>query len=104
MNSALSDVRADRFHSALDQILQTSELSFPQQIVFNGSGQLYIFFASSLQWFGSCIYIPSQDEFNLLSSSAKVLGKSAFSSPQSEMSGAVLAVKMQQKISQKLYI
>ena len=31
------------------------------------------------------------------------MGKSAFSAPQSDMSSAVLAVKMQQKISQEMY-
>ena len=103
MTSVLSDDCAERFCSAVDQILNTSDLSFPRQIVFKGSDQLYMFFNNSLQGFGSCVYIHSQDKFNLLPNSAKVLGKSAFYNPQSEMSGACLAVKMQQKISLELY-
>ena len=49
MNSVLSVVRAEKFRTAVDQILKTSELSFPRQVVYQGSGQLYIFFYSSLQ-------------------------------------------------------
>ena len=48
MNSTLSEVRAEKFRTAVDQILRTSELSFPRQIVYQGSGQLYIFFDGSL--------------------------------------------------------
>jgi len=35
------------------------------------------------------------------SSSSKILGKSAFSAPQSEMAGALLAYRMEQKIKQE---
>ena len=85
------------------QILRTPELSFPRQVVYQGSGQLYIFFDSSLQGYGSCVYICSQNMVTLLYSTSKVMGKSAFSAPQSEMASADLAVKMQQKISQEMY-
>jgi len=37
------------------------------------------------------------------SSSSKILGKSAFSAPQSEMAGALLAYRMEQKIKQELF-
>ena len=45
----------------------------------------------------------SQDQFNILTSSSKIMGKSVYSAPQSEIFGAVQAVKMEQKISQELY-
>ena len=49
------------------------------------------------------VYMSSLDsQFNLLSSLANVLGKSAFCTPQSEIAGAVLASRMEQKISQEL--
>ena len=41
--------------------------------------------------------------YNLLYSTAKIMGKSAFSALPSEMSSVVLAVQMQQKISQEMY-
>ena len=44
MQTHLSADRADRFRSAVKEILGTSALSFPQQIVFKNSGKLYIFF------------------------------------------------------------
>ena len=47
--------------------------------------------------------MDSQDQFNILPSSAKIMGKSAYSTPQSEISSAILAVKMEQKINQELY-
>ena len=94
MNSVLSEVRAANFRIAVDQILRTSELSFPRQVVYQGSGQLYIFFNNSLQGYGSCAYIRFQNMVNLLYSAAKVMGKSAFSAPTSEMASADLAVKM----------
>ena len=79
------------------------QLYIVRQIIFNYSGQLYIFFDGSLQGYGACVYVRSDSQFNLLSSSAKVLGKSAFSMPQSEIAGAVLATRMEQKISQELF-
>ena len=78
-------------------------MSFPRQIIFKYSAQLFIFFDGSLQGFGACAYFHSDGRFNLLSSSAKILGKSAFSAPQSEIAGAILASRMQQKISQELF-
>ena len=49
------------------------------------------------------MYAYSVDQFNLISSSSKILGKSAFSAPQSEMAGALLASRMEQKINQELF-
>ena len=43
MQTHLSADRADRFRSAVKEILGTSALSFPRQIVFKNSGKLYIF-------------------------------------------------------------
>ena len=43
MQTHLSADRADRFRSAVTEILGTSELSFPRQIVFKNSNKLYIF-------------------------------------------------------------
>ena len=59
--------------------------------------------SSSTQGYWACVYVCSDSQFNLLSSSAKILGKSAFSVPQSEIEGAVLPTRMEQKISQELY-
>ena len=55
MNSLLSEVCAAKFRIAVDQILRTSELSFPRQVVFQSSGQLFIFFDGSLQGYGACV-------------------------------------------------
>ena len=49
------------------------------------------------------MYAHSGDQFNLIFSSSKILGKSAFSAPQSEMTGALLASRMEQKIKQELF-
>ena len=89
--------------TAVNVILLTRNLSFPRQVIFDYSSQLYIFFHGSLQGYGACLYVRSHDQFNLISSYCKVLGKSAFSAPQSEIAGAVLATRMQQNISQELY-
>lgn len=78
------------------------DIYFPQQIIFNYSAQLFIFFDGSLQDYGSCVYAFSNNQFNLLSSSAKIMGIAVFSGPQSEIAGAVLATRMEPKISQKL--
>ena len=102
-NSVLSEDRSNRFRSAVNEILLTKNMSFPCQIIFKYSAQLFIFFDGSLQGFGACAYVHSEGRFNLLSSSAKILGKSAFSAPQSEIAGAILASRMQQKISQELF-
>ena len=77
-------------------------MSFPRQIIFNYTAQLYIFFDGSLQGYSACMYACSEGQFSLLSSSSKILGKSAFSAPQSEIAGAVLATRMEQKINQEL--
>ena len=45
----------------------------------------------------------SLDQFNILTSSTKIMGKAAYSAPQSEISAAILAVKMEPKISQEHY-
>ena len=102
INSVLSEERTDRFRRAVNEILLTRTMSFPRQIVSNYTAQLYIFFDGSLQGYGARMYICSNGQFNLLSSSSKILGKSAFSAPQSEMAGAVLATRMEQKVNQEL--
>ena len=101
-NSTLSEERSDRFRRAVTEILLTKEIFFPRQIIFHYSAQLYIFFDGSLQGYGACVYACSNGQFNLISSSAKILGNTAFSAPQSEMAGAVLASRMEQKIGQEL--
>ena len=64
--------------------------------------RLFIFFDGSMQGYGACFYVCSDGQFNLLSSSAKILVNSTFSAPRSENAGAVLATRMEQKISQEL--
>ena len=66
--STLSVERANKFRTAVGEILLTSEIFFPRQIIFNYSAQLYIFFDGSLQGYGACVYIRSNDQFNLISS------------------------------------
>ena len=85
------------------EILQTREIFFPRQVIFQYQAQLFIFFDGSLQGYGACVYAHSGDQFNLISSSSKIMGKSAFSAPQSEMAGALLAARMEQKIKQELF-
>ena len=46
--------------------------------------------------------MESCDQFNLLVSSAKIMGKASYSTPQSEIATAVLAVKMERKITLEL--
>ena len=103
INSILSEERTNRFHSTVNEILLTRTMSFLCQIVFNYSARLFIFFDGSMQGYGACVYVCSDGQFNFLSSLAKILGKSAFSSPQSEITGAVLATRMEHKIIQELY-
>ena len=103
ISSVLSKERTDRFRRAVGEILLTKEISFPRQIIFNYSAQLYIFFDGSLQGYGACVYACSNDQFNILYSSAKILGKTAFSAPQSKIAGAILAARIKQKISQELF-
>ena len=85
------------------EILLTREIFFPRQVIFQYQAQLNIFFDRSLQGYGACVYTNSGGQFNLISSSSKILVKSAFSAPQSEMAGAILASRMEQKISQELF-
>ena len=89
--------------TAVSKILLTKDVSFPRQIIFSYTGQLYTFFDGSLKGNRACVYMCSNHQLNLIYSSCKVLGKSAFSAPQSEIAGAVLATRMQQKISQELF-
>ena len=98
MKTAISQDRDDKLRTAVDEILKTKDLSFPRQVIFKGQGQQYIYFNGSLQGQGACIYACSLGQFYLLTSSGKIMGKAAYSAPQSKMSEAVLAVKMQQKI------
>ena len=102
MQTPLSAERADRFRTAVEEILKTTQLSFPRQIVFKYSGKLRIFFDGSLQGYGACIYMESHGQFNILISSAKIMGKAAYTAPQSEIASAVLAVKMERKINLEL--
>ena len=92
-----------RFRDAVREILLTREIFFPRQVIFQYQAQLFIFFDGSLQGVVACVYTHSGDQFNLLSSSSKIWGKSAFSAPQSEMAGALLASRMEQKIKQELF-
>ena len=62
-----------------------------------------MFFDGSHQGYGACIYVRSADQVNLLTSSAKIMGKSALSAPQSKVSGTVLAAIMEFKVKQELY-
>ena len=81
INSVLSEEHTNRFGSTVSKILLTREISFPRQIIFNYSAQLYIFFDGSLQGYGACVYACFYGQFNIISSSAKILGKTAFSAP-----------------------
>ena len=103
INSVLSQEHTDRFRRAVGEILLTKEIYFPRQIIFKYSAQLLIFFDGSLQGYGACVYAHSNDQFNILYSSAKILGKTAYSTTQSEIAGATLAARMEQKISQELF-
>ena len=103
MQTPLSTDRADKFRFAVGEILNTIDLSFPHQIIFKNSGKLCIFFLWKFTGLWCRIYMESQGQVNLLTSTAKIMGKSAFSAPQSEISGAALAVKMHQKINLELH-
>ena len=103
INLILSEECTARFRAAVGEILLTREIFFPRQVIFQYQAQLFIFFDGSLQGYGACVYAHSGGQFNLISSSSKILGKSVFSAPQSEMAGAILASRMEQKISQKLF-
>ncbi len=102
-NSILSEERTKKFRTAVNEILLTMGIYFPRQVIFNYSAQLFIFFDGSLQGYGACVYAFSNNQFNLIYSSAKIMGKAAFSAPQSEIAGAVLATRMEQKITQELF-
>jgi len=85
INSILSKERTAKFRNAVREILLTREISVPRQVIFRYQAQLFIFFNGSLQGYGACVYAHSGNQFNLISSSSKILGKSAFSALQSEM-------------------
>ena len=103
INSILSEECTAKFRNAVREILITREIFFLRQVIFRYQAQLFIFFDGSLQGYGACVYAHSGDQFNLISSSSKILGKSAFSAPQFEMAGALLASRMEQKIKQELF-
>lgn len=103
INSILSEKRTSKFRCTVKEILLTRNISFPCQIIFNYSAQLSVFFDGSLQRYGACLYACSDGQFNIISSSAKIMGKAAFSAPQSQIAWAVLATRMEQKISQVLF-
>ena len=46
--------------------------------------------------------MESHNQFNLLVSSAKIMGKASYSAPQSKIASTVLAVKMEKKITLEL--
>ena len=103
INSILSEESTARFRDAVREILLTREIFFPRQVIFQYQAPLFIFFDGSLKGYGACVYAHSGNQFNLISSSSKILGKSVFSAPQSEMAGALLASRMEQKIKQELF-
>ena len=102
METPLSAERADRFRYAVEEILKTKEMSFPDKSFSNTLGNCTFFFDGSLQGYSACIYMESKGQFNLLISSAKIMGKAAYTAPQSEIASAVLAVKMEPKINLEL--
>ena len=104
MISVLAADHATRFRAAVGEILKTKYLTFPRQIFFQNSSQLFIFFAGSLQGYGACIYLQSLNHVNILTSTTKIVGRSALSASQSEISGAILAVRMEMKVKQELVI
>ena len=95
MISVLTPERATRFRTTVGEILKMKSLTFPRQ--------LFILFYGSLQGYGACIYVQSLNHVNILTSSGKIMEKSTLSAPQSEISGAVLAVRMEMKVKQELY-
>ena len=48
MTTVISQERAAKFKTAVDEILKVKDLSFPCQIIFKGQGQLFTFFDGSL--------------------------------------------------------
>ena len=48
INSTLSEECTNRFRRAVNEILLTRNMSFPHQIIFNYSAQLYIFLPARL--------------------------------------------------------
>ena len=83
-------------------MLQAKQISFPRQIIFNYSCSIHIFFDGSLQGYGAAVYCISNNKSHLLTSGCKIMGKSSFSAPQSEMCAATLAVKMSIKVTEEL--
>jgi len=102
MSYNLSSDEDKIFREAVQEMLAARNISFPRQIIFNGVCDLKIFFHGSLKGYGACVYVVSGGQSNLLTSSSKIMGKSKFCDPQSEMCSAVLAVKMFVKIKEEL--
>ena len=57
MQTDISQERADKFRLEVEEVLKTKDLSLPCQAIFNGQGQLYVYFDGSLQCYGACIYV-----------------------------------------------
>ena len=57
MISTLDPERTTRFRAAVGEILKTKSLTFPRQIFFQNSGELFIFFDGSLHGYRACIYV-----------------------------------------------
>ena len=102
MDSALSPEQSSIFKKAAKEMLLAKDISFPRQIIFNLTCSVNIFFDGSLQGYGACAYISSSDQVNLITSTSKIMGKSSYSAPQSEICAAVLALRMANKIQEEL--
>ena len=53
INSILSEEQSAKFRNAVREILQTREIFFPRQVIFQYQAQLFIFFNGSLQGYGA---------------------------------------------------
>jgi len=102
MDSPLDPEDSKVFKSTVKEMIKAKSIPFPRQIIFGFSFSLHICFDGSLQGYGAAAYVSSNGCSNLLTSCSKILGKSSFSAPQSEICGAVLAVKMYLKIRDEL--
>ena len=98
MESVLTPTDHKKFIAAVTEMLSAKSISFPRQIIFNYSCSIHTFFDGSLQGYGAAVYCISNQQSNLLTSCCKIMGKSSFSAPQSEICAANLAVKMVSKI------
>ena len=59
INSILSEERSAKFRNAVREILQTREIFFPRQVIFQYQAQLFIFFDGSLQGYGAYMLTPA---------------------------------------------